>query len=603
MKFISILFFCICITGFSQNNLIHNPGFEDNDADEPSSPCKKAQLENAQVWEDDHNFVFVFDHDQNGPCTYLPCDNSDCNACVLLHSPDWFKYNPTNAFNYYFKEKTGVNSNGNVITPVSARSGYGYAGMSTGEIIEQKFFNSNQIIGGKKYTFSMYVRIPNELTQYLPSFGLGEIINGSPIAAFDYNTSSVFNLNVYLSTQKIKYANKITTCNNANTWDDNFKDLSFNHIVQIKNFQISPSEYPYGQWHKLTFEFECPKNHNYDWIGIEQSYDSNTSSNNGYIFIDDVSLVESCELSCYPTSGIPNPIIGTPTSYNVPLQVSNLNNVEKLKLEILPITGQGPIYTANYNYTNGINTNIYWNGEILWGGDAAIGLYICKLTCENECGTHEFAQQFVNVGAMAPYAPNTPANKIEERIINPCCLIDYTLHDKTFNFSRTYQMKENIFVNSNVHNVASGNLKLIAGKNIEILGEFDSNSSSEFSASIVECADAHRLINNVLTDKDFVFYDQSSESDKKTEMNEIFISVSPNPSKGSFFIKDEKKNTSFINKIIIRDIYGKLIYSYANKNIIDGFTINLSECNNGVYFIEYTDAQELKKYLKIIKQE
>jgi len=163
--------------------------------------------------------------------------------------------------------------------------------------LDKSFFNSNPIIAGKKYTFSAYIRIPNHLTTNIQgintSTGIFYPDNLSQIADLNYNLESVFSLNVYLSTQEIKYSNTLPTCNSA-TWHDNFKDLSFNSIVQIKNFQISPRNYTYGEWHRISFEFICPSNKQYDWIGIEQDHDSNNQANIGYILIDDVSLIESC---------------------------------------------------------------------------------------------------------------------------------------------------------------------------------------------------------------------------------------------------------------------------------------------------------------------
>ena len=294
----------------------------------------------------------------------------------------------------------------------------------------------------------------------------------------------------------------------------------------------------------------------------------NNLSNNAYIVIDDVSLVESCELNCHTTSGIPNPIIGTPTSYNVPLQVTNIANVEKLKIEIIPITGQSSIYTLDYNYSNGIPGNIYWNGEILWGGAAAIGTYICRLTCENDCGVFVFSQQFVNVGAYAPYPPNRPLNNIEEKNFNPCCLIDYSLQDISFNSAKTYQVKQYIYVNNNVSANSNSDLDLKAGKNIGILGEFAAQSNSEFSAEIIECPDAHRQTNNVLTNKDFIFYNENSFPNLKKQVlgQEKTLIATPNPTKDKISIRINKN----INKA---DLY---LSSFADSGNLPLVFLNIS---------------------------
>lgn len=606
---ISICLILLSLTGNAQNNLIHNAGFENwhhlqngNDV-----PCKPANLPHTEVWEDDHNFVYHI------PCNYLDCGNNTCEPCAKLHTPDWYKYYAPNSLTYYhFKEKTGSTpGGGNILSPVSARSGIGYVGIRGGEIFEQKFFDGNGISGNKKYTFSMYVRIPNHLSTYIPTFGAGEITNSSQISEMSYNVNSVFSLNVYIATDKIKYSDRITTCANANVElsDDNFKDLSFNHIVKIKNFQISPSQYPYGQWHKLTFEFECPSNYTYKWIGIEQDYNDAVPENRGYILIDDISLVESCELGCYPTSGTPSPVINSPAiSYNVPLQVSNIQNIEKLKMEIFPMTGQSAIFSVDFNYTNGIGGSIYWSGETFSGGTAAVGSYICKLTCENECGPFTFSQNIFNAGAVPPYPPVRNLNKIEPRDINPCCVIDYTLQNRTFNSAKNFQVKERIYVTGNVQTVTNGNLELVAGKSVEITNEFSAGSASLFSANIVECADAHRISNPVLTDADFIFYEPTGETSTSAKITESIkatdaLSVLPNPSKGQFTIKSKNPSKGSKNNIAILDLFGRSICSFNNEDLTEGLTIDLSKHPNGVYILRYADSDGHDQTLRIVKQD
>ena len=587
MQFIRTIIFVLVTSYniFSQNNLIHNASFEDVDIDYWDSPCKIGQAECMEVWEDDHQFLW---NSLTACSQYLHCSETFCSPCAMPHSPDWFMSQGFHAYVGYKDKPTPANPHGLVHT-INARTGSGYIGMFPGELIEQKFFNSVPIIGGKKYVFSMYIQIArSDFFRF----------NSSPPALLPLNNTipnfgdnSVMDLNIYLGKNKIKYSQLQLSCNwnifNTNMLNDNFKDLAFNSIFQLKNFKVTPINHPYLQWHKLTFEFECPTNHSYDYIAIEQALDANDLANNAYILIDDVSLIESCEFGCYKTSGTPDPIIISPANtYNVPLQITNLNNVEKLKIEIFTILGQSPIYTMNYNYTNGINTDVFWNGDALNAPPVAIGAYTCKLTCKNDCGIYTFSQNIVNIGTSAPYAPNLPLNKIEEKQFKSCCLIDYNLHDKTLSANTHYQVQENIYVNSNVYN-PNINLQLEAGNSIEINGEFGTDANSEFSAYIVDCPDAHKLSHPILNDKDFIFYEDSTSKtmDVNDRLDQNNLTLSPNPTTNGIIDIETQLN---IISVEVLNSFSQFISTFYNTK-----TIDLSNCSNGVYLLKINTAQKV----------
>lgn len=596
MKLINIVFFVFfMLPSVAQNNLIHNASFEDVDSDNSDSPCKVSQLENAQVWEDDHQFIW---NDPLSPCAnYLKCSENTCAPCADPHSPDWFKSDNLHATLSY-KDLPIINGVWHTTYNVQGRTGSGFIGMFPGELVEQKFFNSNQIVGGKKYTFSMYVQIAKpefyRMQKSPPvAYPISDVLAG-------FNDNSVLDLNVYLGKNKIKYQQLQLSCKwnmFHSTVDDNFKDFSANSIVLLKNFKISPINEPYHQWHKLTFEFECPSSIEYDYIGIEQDWNKDNLANNGYILIDDVSLVESCELTCYQTSGIPSPRFSSGGTYPGPaLIISNLYNVEKAYFEIYTMLGQLINTSYYYNYSNGINVPLIWGS----GSGFANGLYIIKLYCENDCGNFTFSHVFAQVTNGANSPPNT---KIEEKIFRPCCIIDYNINNRTFNFAKSYQVKENIYVNTNVHTVLNGNLDLKAGKNIEITGEFEAKNNSEFQATIVECGDAHRTADNILTDNDFIFYELTNEESRILIIKKNSLSVIPNPTSGQFFLKSKNNFENDQNTITIQDILGKTLFSFSNENLKEGFLIDLKDYENGMYILKYKNPEGTNECIKIIKQD
>lgn len=595
--FIFLLFGLIFYNAKSQNNLIHNASFETSESGKSLSPCRIGQGDNLDVWEDDHNFVWSNPLDI---CSWLDCDKT-CGVvpCKLFHSPDWYFDNGTKE-KFFERICTSTQVNSGCVNSLSGHSGNGYIGMRASELIEQKFFNSNPIISGKKYTFSLYIRIPNDLTFSFNS-------SSNPLNSYNnlgliYNIQSQFRLSIYLATQKIKYQDGVLTCNYGDEGDDK-KDLS-NNIVKINEFSISPMNYPYGQWHKLSFEFICPSNHNYDWIAIEQNKDMNDAANRGYILIDDVSLIESCELGCYPTSGIPNPVIGTPTTgYNVPLQISNLNNVEKAKVEIFPLNGASPIVSFNYHYSNGIPFNIYWNGYTS-SAMAASGIYICKLVCENDCGTFTFAHQFFHGGSLPPLPISPPNSKIEEKLINPCCLLDYTISNKTMNGMQYFKPRNNLYVNSNVFFSTNSNITLVAGQQIEFLSEIEANANSEIAAYIEDCPDSHREgSGTVLTEKDFEIIGTTNFLSTSYKSNDYLstsnYSIIPNPNNGSFNYIINKPMRGYLyitNQLGIR--ISEMEVSEYNTKLF----VNLSGMR-GVYYLNYLDVNGiLLDYQKIIIQ-
>ena len=83
----------------------------------------------------------------------------------------------------------------------------------------------------------------------------------------------------------------------------------------------------------------------------------------------------------------------------------------------------------------------------------------------------------------------------------------------------------------------------------------------------------------------------NSNNDFPNPINEVvnnYVHIYPNPFNNSLFIDCDNK------AIEIRDLMGKLIYSFVNVNYI-----NTSNWNPGVYFLSLKSQNESVKIIKI----
>lgn len=74
------------------------------------------------------------------------------------------------------------------------------------------------------------------------------------------------------------------------------------------------------------------------------------------------------------------------------------------------------------------------------------------------------------------------------------------------------------------------------------------------------------------------------------------LEIYPNPTDGSFSIK----NTSFVRKVSIFDISGKLLKELKNKSQLETMTIDISDLPKGFYYV-ILKADNGQKNLKIVK--
>ena len=83
----------------------------------------------------------------------------------------------------------------------------------------------------------------------------------------------------------------------------------------------------------------------------------------------------------------------------------------------------------------------------------------------------------------------------------------------------------------------------------------------------------------------------------ENELNEIGVSLFPNPNKGSFSLQFDKEQQ--INSLFITDINGRLIKQVTLQNTLN-YEINF-EGASGVYFLNVVSENE-RRTLKVIKE-
>ncbi|MCA0431331.1 MAG: T9SS type A sorting domain-containing protein [Bacteroidetes bacterium] len=594
-KLFFILFFCE-IYVFSQNNLIHNSSFEFAESGQPLlTPCKIGLADLLDVWETDDFF--------GGVCTYKKCDgpqNCECKANCKFHSPDWFV---NNSLYCNAAERADSNQSPQIVQP---KTGEKFIGFRTKEIIQQKFFNSSPIQGGKTYVFSAYVRIPkppqlNKIPIGLYNFYFTRgwpagcnfgtpISQGSIVNFFDSNDNIA--LDIFLSTSKIKYADGlILTCNSTEASD--LKNGS-NNIAKLNTFNLNIATHAPLMWHRINFEFVCPSNHNYDWFAMELN-NSLSFGSSAYLLVDDVSIVEKCELESTNTSGIPNPLIASAVSNNCSQgQVSNIQNVSNLKIEVFTLHGQ-LIRVQQFFSINGFASPRYWDGNTQALSPAAPATYILKATCTNACGTFTFAEQIFHTCSFA----SNPPDVLAEEEFKPCCEINHYFNNKTFGtvsglpHQYFYHPKSGIYVND-CSFTTGGVTTLKAGKEIVFTGEtqITTHLSVNFQAIIEECSDAHRLAQTTLTDKDFVFYESNGVEDSSNDIpklnsNKYLINtfkILPNPNNGNFKVI-LNSNSELPNLLTVLDYQGKELMRIDNPSEYE-FNFSLNNLTKGLYLIK-----------------
>ncbi len=560
------------------NNLIHNAGFEDGDAD---PHCYGDHFdEYLHVWES------RYDHCNGEP------DDQGCYE-IKTHSPDWYK---SPSFGH---------------CGVYARGGSHYVGMADYELIEQKFFEYNRLEEDVNYLLRMYVYISK----------------GSTYGCADINIPERSKIDIYLSKLRVKYKAEDANTNNpdemicSEKWMTH-RDQIGQNIIREHTFYLS--DYPTEEWILLECNITPPDlgwlEADYKWFTIElrninesDYYPCDCQEN--YILIDDITLAAGCTNGCSSTAGFYN--IATDDSHykNDPFTIIGLQNISHVQVNIITLLGA---VLRTINITNPPNI-IEWDGKSASGQEAAAATYMYKIIVTNDCGTETYKGYFEKVNAAnnpTDYSPyfdyNTPVSKPP---IPECCqeniyiADEILIQDKTLNSPLLYKADNLIQAGPNVIIPADNEVVFEAGQEIILLPGFETEEGAEFLAQIVPCDPDYKMLlynDNCPYSKEYI-----NEELKKDSIDNIVSDISQKENIFKFYPNPFKEKTNIIYTvkenekfdISIYNIYGIKLYSLIN-GIQPAGKYNLlydtSNLSNGVYICIFS-SKNRREIIKLLK--
>ncbi len=83
-------------------------------------------------------------------------------------------------------------------------------------------------------------------------------------------------------------------------------------------------------------------------------------------------------------------------------------------------------------------------------------------------------------------------------------------------------------------------------------------------------------------------------------LEDVNLSVSPNPTSGEFFVNYDLKDIDNIAQLLIVDVFGKAVYTERIGNKMGKVVVN-EALPNGVYFVQIQAGNEISRSLKLIK--
>ncbi len=283
-KVIHLLLFCFCIVlhlnAIIAQNLIKNGSFEEVLL---FPPTENHQFEYfAKAWEADYQLV------QN------KCNVSDQDEPPIIfnfHSPDHYFGGPN--------QNPQIGNWPNSAINFKAATGIGMAGISCYELIEQKL--DKPLKFRRRYQFSMQIR-----GEYGPP-GAGIRLSSNP-------ANTTIKLLLRFSKSKMTYKSNGGILNDQveQYCSDDYRTLKNEEDIVTYIIPWSTEGYEYGKWHEIKFEFISPDG-NYDWIGIEMvneevlsigekcQFNSLEGCQFQYMMIDDLNLIEYCDIACRPS--------------------------------------------------------------------------------------------------------------------------------------------------------------------------------------------------------------------------------------------------------------------------------------------------------------
>lgn len=562
----------IVTISYSQTNYIHNGGFEVKRSGKgyPTPPSGSdysyAQSDNLAHWES-------------------RTSNKTSNIeYEYLHSPDW------------------VHADGSGIQSTQghppAKYGKGLLGMSNYELIQQKFKN-NEMVGGRAYEFSLYIRIAG-------------------VGLFSFANSS---LRIYLAKDKLHYKNEPAifpldqNWNYACTHDYTKYKESAQNYTEIARFDLNPADFntPSG-WKHFSKGFEAPLDINaWDYFVIDvikDDYPNGHEDGNpndcqdAYVFIDEVSLVSAsfCNALCSPNleeiyhGGYFNAVQATEHPSHI--IVGNATGIDFIVFS----SEQQVLYSQFEFDPNGLKDPGYNDYIFHWDGTLANGtylpedVYVYKLTMWN-CNqqiTHVSSYTYI----QGDIINNPTPPPIKNYTLEDCCPDELYIQNKTYTDDETEYSNIFIKAGSNVTSGTTGPVVVTAGQtvkyissDIELLPGFSVEARAEFTAI---ASDVCAYTSHGRYAERRTYDDPDISLFNKHKLVNVFY---PNPSSDGIFqykISD------------IDNIYDLEVFSITGQNLTqmeikpEGF-IDLSNFISGIYIVKIRYKSGKITFTKLIK--
>jgi Secretion system C-terminal sorting domain len=360
----------------------------------------------------------------------------------------------------------------------------------------------------------------------------------------------------------------------------------------------------------VKFIFTTPSNGAYDWIGIDLRT-SNPSGlcNDGYLGVDDISLVPLCDNFCVDPDRVPatygyytNGIYHAGFYATQPGVGYNLNgvfhpfalyieNATHIKFEIFS-NAQQVMYSVEYFDYGGIENPNYNDFLLLWDGKSDFGgclpqdEYVYKILIENCVSYVSYTDKLAFLG------PHITGCHVIPPLYNtsvPNCCDENAFYNFT-SFSGVDRTDVNNLISAgvtgNVTILSGANIIWHAAQNIELGLFFQANQGSDFEASIVPCGTLRP--NKIEIDDRLFNYNSKEYRDTYIE-----LSLFPNPTAGIVNV-----NTNLpIVEVEIFNLHGQLVQSLPYSK-----ELHVESLPNGIYVLNFLVKDIPSMRLKLIKK-